>query len=178
MICIYPNLRSKWQYAHLFPTRNHSNKKQSPPGIGCLSTMPSVTRLPSLSTSGSLPPDYRLARYSEDEGNNQNTTGYPNEALVADDNTNCPTRGVSNRRRNSFTVASYQRSAAYVHDEPLWRSRSPTSFSEREPLLGRIPRIEEEGNQPPNAVHGSEIATWRNEVGFSCIPYHLHLIAK
>ena len=145
--------------------------------LSCLFTTMSSTYLHYSSTS---PSDYGLLnRYRQHNGDNNEdleeetdkNTNEPNGQVMTND-MNLQGNDLSNRRRSPFVLGSptHQPSLARLHGEPLLRPTTALrESSEREALLERIPRINEEGNQSPNNVYGPEIAVWWNEVRFSRI---------
>ena len=136
----------------------------------------SSTYLHYSSTSGSLPSDYGLlSRYRQhkkdnnqdiEAENNENTDGHNVDDQIKTDETNFQTHNLYNRRRSSFSFGSppHEPSGAKMQQEPV--RRAVAAWSEREPLLGRIPRINEEENQSSKHVNNAEIAVWWNEVRF------------
>ncbi|KAF8531340.1 mate-domain-containing protein [Gautieria morchelliformis] len=124
------------------------------------------------STSGSLPSDYGLlARYrqhngdnNEDEENNENArinAHHADSHVTAD--TNFQAHGLLNTRRDTLAIGPpyHQPSEVKMRGDPS--SWPANANREREPLLGQIPRINEDEIPTPNGTDGTELAIWWSE---------------
>jgi hypothetical protein len=129
------------------------------------------------SSPGSLPSDYGLiSRYNQHKGrphreDNEENHTHNEEHATMDHDAAFRARDTLRKPQSSFSYGSTPHKPATAPGiNPRLASRSRERLAETEPLLGHIPRIEEDGDfNNDNKDDDLDRAVWLNEVSKHCI---------